>query len=437
MRWISVVVAATVLLFGCGKKADGPEALAPIEVTVTKVVPTDTPITYEFVGQTESANQVQIVARVNGFLDEQVYTEGSMVKPGEVMFRQDQKPFLAQLDSAKGALAAQEARLQVARDNLARVQPLVALNALAQKDLDDATGSEKAAAAAVDMAKAAVEQAQYNLGYTTIRSPVAGVSSYSRVNVGSYLDQQHSLLTYVSPLDPMYVNFSISENDMLRLESLRSTGELQMPQGAQYDVHVVLANGTTFDQTGRITFADADFNQDTGTFLVRATFPNPTGVLRPGQFVRAQVMGAIRPNAITVPQQSVLQGAQGHFVILVDKDSKAQIRPVQVGPWYGQLWFITHGLEAGDVVVVEGVTRLSPGAVVKIVPSAETAASSFVSELVAADAVALLHRPADLLDRHRTDDLHRRWRCDGRVADRAVSAGDAGSDSGVRDLPWR
>jgi membrane fusion protein (multidrug efflux system) len=370
MRWIYAGIVAVALMSGCGKKAAGPEALAPIEVTVVEVIPKDTPVTYEFVGQTESSNQVQIVARVSGFLDEQVYTEGSMVKAGEVMFRQDPKPFLAQLNGAKGSLEAQEARLQVARDNLARVQPLVALNALSQKDLDDAVGAERAAAAAVDIAKAGVEQAQYNLGYTTIRSPVAGVSSYSRVNVGSYLDQQNSLLTYVSPLDPMYVNFSLSENDMLRLESLRASGELRMPRGAEYAVRVVLANDSTFDQTGRITFADADFNPDTGTFLVRATFPNPAGVLRPGQFVRAQVIGAIRPNAITVPQQSVLQGAQGHFVILIDKDNKALMRPVEVGPWYGQLWFITSGLEAGDTVVVDGATRLSPGAVVKIVPSA-------------------------------------------------------------------
>ncbi len=370
MRWLFLGLMAAVLFGGCGKKAPVPEGLATVEVTVMKIAPRDTPVTYEYVGQTESANQVQIVARVAGFLDKQVYTEGSMVKVGEVMFQQDPKPFQTQLDAAKGALAAQQARLKVARDNLARVQPLVALNALAQKDLDDATGQEQAAAAAVEIAKADVEQAQLNLGYTTIRSPVAGSSSYSRVNVGSYLDQQNSLLTYVSPLDPMYVNFSISENDMLNIRSAQASGQLKMPQGDKFEVEVVLANGTTFNQKGRITFADADFNPQTGTFLVRATLPNPDGVLRPGQFVRARVIGAIRPNAITVPQQSVLQGAQGHFVILVDKDSKAQIRPVQVGPWYGQLWFITSGLETGETVVVDGVSRLSPGMPVKIVTAA-------------------------------------------------------------------
>jgi len=172
----------------------------------------------------------------------------------------------------------------------------------------------------------------------------------------------------------MYVNFSISENDLLRQRAARATGELQMPSDDKFKVEVVLANGTTFNQEGRITFADADFNQETGTFLVRATLPNPDGVLRPGQFVRVRVLGAVRPNAIAVPQQSVLQGAQGHFVILVDKDNKAQMRPVSVGPWYGDDWFITKGLEAGDTVVVDGVARLSPGAAVKIVPSGAPAA---------------------------------------------------------------
>jgi len=376
MRWIHVGLVAVALLAGCGKKAPVPEGLAPVDVTVVKVTAQNAPVTYEYVGQTESANQVQIVARVAGFLDEQVYTEGSMVKAGEVMFRQDAKPFQAQVDAAKGALAAQQARWEVAKDNLARIQPLVALNALAQKDLDDATGQEKAGAAAVEIAKANLEQAQLNLGYTTIRSPVAGVSSYARVNVGSYLDQQNSLLTYVSPLDPMYVNFSISENDMLALRAAQASGQLQMPSDNNFEVEVVLSNGTIFNQKGRITFADADFNPQTGTFLVRATLPNPNGVLRPGQFVRARVMGAVRPNAVAVPQASVLQGAQGHFVVVVDNNNKAQIRPVQVGPWYGQLWFITSGLEAGDTVVVDGVARLSPGMPVKIVAAPPAAANA-------------------------------------------------------------
>jgi len=374
MRLFCVALSLSLALSGCGKKPSA-ESAAPIDVTAVKIVPHDTPVSFEYVAQTQSASQVQIVARVDGFLDKRVYVEGSMVKPGEVMFQQDPKPFAATLSAAKAALAQQQARLQVATDNFNRVQPLVALNALAQKDLDDATGQKQAAAAAVDMAMANVEQAELNLGYTTIKTPVAGVSSYSRVNVGSYIDAKNSLLTYVSPLDPMYVNFSISENDMLKLRTDAAAGRVKLPE--RYGVEVILADGTTFDQKGEITFADADFNQETGTFLIRATLPNPKGVLRPGQFVRAQVLGAIRPNAILVPQASVLQGAQGHFVVVV-VDNKAQIRPVEVGPWHGADWFIDKGLEPGDTVVVDGVARLSPGMTVKVTgaPAAAPAAAA-------------------------------------------------------------
>jgi membrane fusion protein (multidrug efflux system) len=376
MRWFVFGCISAVLLVACGKKPAGPEAAQPTEVSIVTVTRQDAPVSYEFVGQTQSSAQVQIVARVAGFLDAQVYTEGSLVKAGDVLFRQDPKPFQATLASAKAALSAQQARWQVAKDNLARVQPLVALNALAQKDLDDAVGQEKAAAAAVEMAKADVEQAELNLGYTTIRTPVAGASSYARVNVGSYIDVQNSLLTEVSPLDPIYVNFSISENEMLRRQVQQTSGEVKLPPQDEYDVEVILADGSTYSRHGRITFANADFNQQTGTFLVRATLPNPDSLLRPGQFVRVRVLGAVRPNAIQIPQQAVLQGAQGHFVVLVDKDNKALMRPVEVGPWHGDDWFITHGLEAGDRVVVDGVARLTPGAPVRIVPSAALPATA-------------------------------------------------------------
>jgi len=376
MRWLILGCVGAPLLVGCGDKTPEPGSSGPIEVSVLKVQRQDAPVGYEFVGQTQSAAQVQIVARVNGFLDERVYTEGSLVEAGDVMFRQDPKPFQATLDSARAALAAQEARWQVARDNLARVQPLVELNALAQKDLDDAVGQEKAAAAAVQMAKADVQQAELNLGYTVIKTPVAGASSYSQVNVGAYVDATNSLLTYVAPLDPIYVNFSVSENDMLSYRSEQSAGTVRMPPNDDFEVELILSDGSVFDRKGRITFRNADFNQQTGTFLLRATLPNPGGVLRPGQFVRVRVIGAIRPNAILVPQQAVLQGAHGHFVVLVDKDNKAMIRPVQVGPWQGNDWFITHGLDNGDVVVVDGVARLAPGVPVKIVAGAAPAAAN-------------------------------------------------------------
>jgi membrane fusion protein (multidrug efflux system) len=369
MRLILIALVALALVAGCKKEEAKPQQQFA-EVSVMKVVPSDTPITLEYVGQTQSSHQVEIRARVNGFLDKRVYIEGNLVKAGQIMFQQDPKPYQATLDANKGALGQQQARLQVARDNLARVKPLVELNALSQKDLDDATGAEQAAAAAVDTARANVLQAQLNLGYTTISTPVTGLSSYARVQDGAYVNPENSLLTTVEQVDPIWVNFSISENELLGFRADRDKGLLIMPKIDSYDIEVVLANGSLFPSKGRITFANASYNQQTGTFLLRATIPNPEAEMRPGQFVRVRVSGMIRPNAILVPQKTVLNGAQGHYVWIVDKDGKAGIRNVVVGPWNGDNWFINSGLAAGDTVVVDGVMRLAPGAQVKVVDSA-------------------------------------------------------------------
>jgi membrane fusion protein (multidrug efflux system) len=371
MRWIVVVLVSCTLAAACEKHDAKQQARPPVEVTAMTVTPRDTPVTFEYVGQTQSSRQVQIVARVNGFLERRTYEEGSIVKAGQVMFRQDPRPFQVQVDAAKAALAEQQARLKVASDNLARVKPLAERKALSQRELDDATGAAETAAAAVDVAKANLEQARLNLSYTTITTPVTGVSSFAKVQDGQYVNAADSQLTYVAQLDPMWVNFSLSENDMLSIRKDQAAGQLRLPAKDDFEISVVLADGSVFPKKGRITFANADYNQQTGTFLLRATLPNPEGVLRPGQFVRVRVAGAVRPNAILVPQQSVLQGAQGHFVVVVDKEARAQIRPVEVGPWYGESWFILKGLSAGDVVVTDGMVRLSPGAPVKIAASAE------------------------------------------------------------------
>ena len=381
MRVLLAAMIALAALSGCSKKEEAAEVRPAVDVTVVKAVPRDTSVAYEFVGQSESSHQVQIRARVNGFLDRRLYTEGSMVKAGQQLFQQDPKPFQAQLDAAKGALAEQQARLQTANDNLAQVKPLAALKALSQKELDDATGQQQAAAAAVQVATANVETARLNLSYTRITTPVTGLSSFARVQDGAYVNGENSLLTYVEQVDPIWVNFSISENQMLDARNEQKAGRLKLPPQEQYLVEVVLADGNTFPKKGRVTFANADYDPQTGTFLLRATLPNPEGSLRPGQFVRVRLLGATRPNAILVPQQSVLQGAKGHFVVLVDKDNKALLRNVEVGPWLGNDWFINSGLQPGDRVVTDGMARLSPGAAVKIVePKAAAPAASAASK---------------------------------------------------------
>jgi membrane fusion protein (multidrug efflux system) len=367
LQGVGILAALALLLAGCGK----PEtpAPAPPEVSVIKVQPGDTPVTFEFVGSTASSQQVEVRARVDGFLNERVYTEGSIVKLGQVMFQMDPKPFEAQLAAARGALAEQAARLWTAQANLKRIKPLAEANAVSKKDLDDAMGQVNAAAAAVEMARAEVDTAQLNLGYTTINAPVTGVSSYARIQNGAYINQQSGALTYVAQLDPMWVDFSISEDEMLKLQEQRKNGRLRFPENDAFVVDIVLADGSIYPKNGSIFFRDANYSSQTGTFLIRATFENPDGTLRPGQFVRVQVKGAIRPDAILVPQAAVLQGAGGFFVWIVDKDGKAQTRPVEVGDWQGDNWFINKGLTAGDRVISDGIIRLAKGVPVKIVPA--------------------------------------------------------------------
>jgi membrane fusion protein (multidrug efflux system) len=384
-----VLVCATLALCAaCHKPATLPPAGAA-EVTVMKVEPHDTPVDFEFTAQTQSSREVEIRARVDGFLDKRVYTEGQLVRAGQTLFLMDPKPFEAALQTAKGELAQQQARLYVTKANLARVIPLVAQNAVSKKDLDDATGNEKQAEAAVIAAQGQVQTAQLNLGYTTIKSPLAGLSSFARQQDGSYVTAAATgLLTYVYQLDPMWVNFSISENELLRYRDEIQKKQLVFPATNDFEVSVVLADGTVFPARGHINFTNPAFSTETGTFLVRAAFANPDGNLRPGQFVRARVSGAVRPNAILVPQRAVLQGAKSHFVWVVDNDSKAHQRVVEVGEWHGDDWFITAGLQPGERVVVDGAIRVVADTPLKITgppgPHADTGASQREAQHLAA-----------------------------------------------------
>ncbi|WP_431311395.1 efflux RND transporter periplasmic adaptor subunit [Paraburkholderia aromaticivorans] len=367
------MAAAMILLTACKKQAAAPTAAAP-EVTVTTVVQQDTPVDFQFTAQTQSSREVEIRARVDGFLEKRMYVEGALVKVGQTMFQMDRKPFEAALQTAKGQLAQQQARYQVAKANLARVEPLAAQNALSKKDLDDAIGNEKQSAAAVIAAKGEVDTAQLNLGYTTIKSPLAGLSSFARQQDGSYVTATaNGLLTYVYQLDPMWVNFSISENEMLKYRDQIAAGQLKFPEHNDFVVQLILADGSVFSESGRIDFANPAFSTETGTFLVRAVFDNPKGTLRPGQFVKARVSGAIRPNSILVPQRSVLQGSKSHFVWVVDDQAKAHQRVVEVGDWHGDDWFVSEGLKAGERIVVDGALRVAAGAQLKIVKGASPA----------------------------------------------------------------
>jgi membrane fusion protein (multidrug efflux system) len=368
---LGTVLVCALLVVGCKKEKTTMASIQTIEVTAVKVEPHDVPITFEWVAQAESSRQVEIRARVDGILEKRVYKEGAIVQEGQVMFEMERKPFEARLDAAKAELGQQDARLANARQTLERVQGLSEKNVVSLQNLDDAINSERAAAASVEAAKAKVAEAELNLGYTTIRAPITGLSSFATKHDGSYIGAgADSMLTYVAALDPMRINFSISENQVLRFREETKAGRLVAPPDDSFDVEVVLADGRVHPQKGQVTFSDLAFSRETGTFLVRAEVPNPEGDLRPGQFVRVRLLGAVRPKAILVPKRAVLQGAQGSFVWVMGTDGKAELRPLELGDWYGDEWFVNEGLRGGETVVVDGGIKVQPGATLKVVEPA-------------------------------------------------------------------
>jgi membrane fusion protein (multidrug efflux system) len=378
IRFLSLAALAIAMVTVCGcKKEEPPAPPPPAEVVAVTVTPQTVPVTVPFVAQAESSHQVEIVARVNGFLEKILYKEGDVVKAGQVLFLMDQKPFRAQVSAAQGEVANREAQLWTARANLDRIKPLAEQDAASKSDLDNAIGAVQSAEAALYEASARLEKAELDLGYTTIKSPVSGVSGQSQMREGAYLAPtgSSSLLTYVATLDPIWINFSVSQNQMARNQLEAAEGRLILPADNAYEVAIDLSDGSRYPHVGRLSFADPSFRKDTGTFLVRAELPNPQGVLRPGMFVKAYIKGAVRPDALVVPQKAVQQTANGHVVYVVGADEKAELRPVVVGEWVDSDWVINQGLKAGDRVIIEGFQRLAPGAPVKVVtPEAAAAA---------------------------------------------------------------
>ncbi|HRZ24155.1 MAG TPA: efflux RND transporter periplasmic adaptor subunit [Candidatus Contendobacter sp.] len=341
----------------------------PVEVTVVSAAPQTTPATFEYTGKTESSRSVEIRARVEGYLDKIAYTEGDLVRTGQLLFQLDPLPFQAALDSAKGDLARAEAQLTNASATLGRVKPLAKQNALSQKDLDDAVAAELSAQAQVQSAKAQVRTAQLNLGYTTIKSPLNGLASKSEFRVGSLITPgASSLMTTVLQLDPIWFNFGIGENDLLRMRTEAAAGRLKGPGIDKLEVELIQADGSVFSQKGRITFVSPTVDQQTGTVTLRAEIPNsdPKTRLVPGQFARVRIQGASRPNTIMVPQRAVMQGPQGKFVYVVGAGDQAEVKPVQVGDFYGEQWIVTSGLTGSEQVIVDGAIKVRPGSPVKI-----------------------------------------------------------------------
>ncbi len=371
-RSIASIVAAglvSLLILGCSQKMEIPKAGKP-RVTTLTIKAQNIPMSLEYVAQTASSRQVNINARVNGFLQKRLYQEGSMVRDGQTLFTIDPRPFQVQVNEARAALDSSKAAHATAKANFDRIKPLVALNALSKKDLDNAKGQFLTTQAAVHQAQAQLNAARLNLSYTTIKSPVDGLAGSASVAEGTYIDATNNQLTTVYRMSPMWVNFSISENRLLELQKQIQAGQLIVPANNNFTVEVILPDGSVLPNTGKLVFSAPDYNPTTGTNMIRASVDNPKGTLKPNQFVRVRMIGATRPDAIAVPQKAVQQGSKGHFVWVI-KDNKAQYRPVTVGDQTGTNWVITQGLQSGEQVVIDGVQTLAAGADVEVSQNSE------------------------------------------------------------------
>lgn len=374
---ISLVLAGFLLLAGCGPQGGpAPVAVPPTEVTAVAVTPRDVPISLLYVGQTESSRLVEIRARVDGYLLKKFYNEGVVVRQGDPLFQIDPRPLQVVAEAASAAVKDKENLAQNARQTLDRLKLLVAENAVSRKDTDDALTAEKSAGAALAASKADQSRAEMNLSYARLTSPLTGLAGRSNLAEGSYVNPAaNGLLTTVAQIDPIWVNFSISENEWQRFADESKRGALRFPANFDFDVEMILSDGRTLPTRGKINFAAPSVDTQTGTYAIRATFANADLGVRPGQFVRVRLNGAVRPGAILVPQRAVMQGQTGKFVYVVTQDNKAEVRPVEVGDWLGDEWFINSGLKGDEQIVVGGIVKVQPGTPLKIVPAtpAETA----------------------------------------------------------------
>jgi membrane fusion protein (multidrug efflux system) len=355
-------------LAACGPGGQGGHGgMPPAQVTVMTVAPKSLPASFEYTGQTLGSREIEVRARVTGILQKRNFTEGGPVAKGQSLFTIDPAPFAAAAARADADVAGAEARLAQAKKNAARLKPLFAEKAVSQKEFDDATSAEAIADADLKAAKARQTEAQLNLLYTKVESPADGVAGRAQRSEGSLVSGPDVLLTTVTQVSPIWVSFGISDNDQLKINAERDAGRLELPRGGAFEVSVKLADGSVYGQAGKLNFSDVRVSGATGTSETRAEIPNPKGVLRPGQFVRVTLKGAVRPNAITVPQRAVLEGPQGKFVYVLGEKSTADPRPVQVGDWSGDEWIIQSGLKAGDKVIVDGVARIfAPGSPVQV-----------------------------------------------------------------------
>jgi RND family efflux transporter MFP subunit len=370
---LCAVILITLVASGCGQKETQAKAPPP-DVEVTDVVEKDVPIYGEWVAILDGYVNAQIQPQVTGYLMKQDYAEGTVVHKGDVLFEIDPRPFEAALEAAKGQLAQTQAQLGKTTLDVQRDTPLAQQSAIPQAQLDNDIQANKSAKAVVDAAQAQVQQAELNLGFTKVRSLVDGIAGLAKGQIGDLVGPT-TLLTTVSQVNPIKAYVAISEQEYFRVAA-RLNAVAQGKRSEQYgqkNLELILSDGSTYPRKGWFVLADRQVDVKTGTIRVACAFDNPDLTLRPGQFGRVRAATSVAKNALLVPQRSVVETQGAYSVVVVGADNKANVRPVKTGERVGQMWIITDGLKPGEEVIVEGIQKARPGAVVN--PKQATAAS--------------------------------------------------------------
>jgi membrane fusion protein (multidrug efflux system) len=360
----NVLLAASAFLCFAGCKEKPRATPPPPTVEVTPVTKADVPIYHEWVGTLDGLVNATIRAQVAGYLLTQDYREGDIVKKGDLLFQIDPRPFQALLDQAKGQLAQAEARFGKTELDVNRYAPLVKVSAISKEEFDDAVQADLEAKAAVLSAKAQVEQAQLNLGFTRITSPIDGITSIAKGQIGDLVGPATGELATVSTIDPIKAYYNVTEQAYINFVKLFPNQDIRQARLRNFEIQLILADGTIYPLPGEVYTSDRQIGATTGAIRLEARFPNPNFSLRPGQFVRARIKFDTKHDALLVPQRAVSE-LQGAFqVATVDAENKVHFLPVTVGERSGSLWIIDHGLEFGQRVVAEGLQKIREGALV-------------------------------------------------------------------------
>jgi membrane fusion protein (multidrug efflux system) len=370
-KTLIAALAAAALTSACEKPAA--VAAPPPEVYVVGVVQKDVPTYLDLVGQTEGHDDVDVRARVEGFLETMNFREGTFVRKGSLLYTIDQRPLQATLAQARADKATAEARLAKANNDVNRYTPLVAKQAVSQQELDNARAAQDAARSQVDAAAAAVEKATLDLGYTRVLSPIDGLIGLTKVKPGTLVGRGEStLLTTISQINPIVLRVGVTEADYLKVAKRDPSRSGEEPRAG--GIELTLADGTTHPQKGTITTVERAVNAATGTLTMQVSFPNPDNVVRPGQYGRVRILVDMKKDALLVPQRAVQELQSLRSVAVVGSDNKVAFRNVKVGPRVDTLWVIEDGLKPGDQVVAEGLQALRDGITVRTKPLEQSAA---------------------------------------------------------------